>query len=448
MPNEFAYFTLLVWPIVSIVLYKKYPVITATFWTIIGGYLLLPVGVDFDFPLIPPLDKKSIPAIMAFIGCRYIAKRKVTFLPPSGIERKLIILLFLGSVATVITNGEAVVELNRNISGLRFHDTLSTVIFQWLMLIPFILGIQIIKSHQDQIQLLRLLVVVGLCYSLLIIFEIRMSPQLHTWVYGFFPHSWAQQLRYGGFRPVVFLGHGLWVSVFIVTVLGAMVSLSKEKIKYFQLSNRTFTVYLLMILIFSKGVGSIILGFSLISMMIFLKIEFNEKASRMISSIALFYPVLCIFNLFPHQQLVSIIDSFDTLRARSLEFRFDHEALLLDRAKEKLIFGWGGWGRNRLENSVSDGYWIIILGKYGLIGFASIFGLIFSAVYRTHKSLIILTSEKERFVLVGSSILISTIMIDQIPNASISPLFWLLVGGLTGRHCYIHRHKTTPTANR
>ena len=191
MPNDFAYFALLIWPLVSVILYHKYPVITATFWTIVGGYLLLPVGVEFDFPLIPALDKNSIPAIMAFVGCKYIAKQKVTLLPPAGIERKLIILFFLGSVATVMTNGDPVIEANRYIPGLSYHDTLSTVVSQWLLLIPLILGIQIIKTHEAQVQLLRLLIIAGLWYSLLIIFEIRMSPQLHSWVYGFFPHSWA-----------------------------------------------------------------------------------------------------------------------------------------------------------------------------------------------------------------------------------------------------------------
>ena len=119
---------------------------------------------------------------------------------------------------------------------------------------------QLIKTSDDQIHFFKLIVLAGLLYSALIVFEIRMSPQLHKWVYGFFPHTWGQQVRYGGFRPVVFLGHGLWVSMFTVIVIGAAVTLSKLKIKLSKPSNIIVIIYLVLLLIFSKGFGSIILG--------------------------------------------------------------------------------------------------------------------------------------------------------------------------------------------
>ena len=449
MPNDFAYLTLLAWPIISIVLYTKYPVIAATFWTIVGGYLLLPVGVEFDFPFIPPLDKKSIPAIMAFIGCRYIAKHKIKFLPLPGIERKLILLLFLGSVATVLTNGEPVVESGRYIPGLSFHDTLSTVIFQWLMLIPFIIGIQIIKTHEDQVQLLRLIVIAGLWYSLLIIFEIRMSPQLHNWVYGFFPNSWGQQLRYGGFRPVVFLGHGLWVSIFLFTVFGSIVSLSRLKLQTFLIPNKVILSYFFILLILSKGLGAIILGLTLFLCVMSVKHIWILKGSIILALIAMSYPLLCIADLFPHQQLIDLIGSLDISRAESLKYRFDQEIMLLDRAKEKLMFGWGGWDRNRLEDSVTDGYWIILVGKYGLIGFVAIFGLSFNAVWRTKAIFSSIVEKKHKDFIVGSLLTITFLLIDQIPNASVNPLLWLLVGGHLGRlksfGRSLHLHDVNPS---
>tara|TARA_B110000503_G_scaffold110680_1_gene165589 strand:+ start:746 stop:2095 length:1350 start_codon:yes stop_codon:yes gene_type:complete len=427
MPNNFAYFMLLVWPIVTIVLYKNHPVITATFWTIVGGYLLLPVGVEFDFPLIPPLDKKSIPAIMAFIGCRYIANQKVRLLPPPGIERNLILILFLGSVATVLTNGDPVIEPNRYIPGLSFHDTLSTVISQWLMLIPFILGMQIIRTHKDQVRLLRLLVIAGICYSILIIFEIRMSPQLHTWIYGFFPHSWSQQLRYGGYRPVVFLGHGLWVSIFIFMALGSIVSLSKLKLRSFRLPDNIIVIYFILLLILAKGVGSILLGLGLILAMVLLKKTLISKASILIAFAAILYPLLCIADLFPHQYILEIINSLDPSRAESLGYRFSQETSLLERATQKILFGWGGWGRNRLEESVTDGYWIILVGKYGLIGFAAIFGLMFTSVLRTAKTCLSSTNKIQSQYIAGISLTLAFLMIDQIPNASINPIIWILM---------------------
>ena len=179
MPNNFAYLALILWPLIAIKLYRKKEVIPATFWTIVGGYLLLPVGVEIDFPLIPSMNKETIPVIMAFLGCRYIAKEDVKILPPKGIERNLILLFFLGAIGTVLTNGDPIVVGNNYLPGLSFRDLFSVIMGKYLLLLPFILGIQLIKTTDDQVQLFKLIVVAGLLYSVLILFEIRMSPQLH-----------------------------------------------------------------------------------------------------------------------------------------------------------------------------------------------------------------------------------------------------------------------------
>jgi hypothetical protein len=54
-------------------------------------------------------------------------------------------------------------------------------------------------------------------------------------------------------------------------------------------------------------------------------------------------------------------------RAESFEFRLVNEDLLLEKALERPMLGWGGWGRNRVFNelgkdlTVPDGHWIIAL---------------------------------------------------------------------------------------
>jgi hypothetical protein len=65
MPNIFAYGIILLWPFIAILLYKKFDTVTATFWTIVGGYMLLPMRTIFDFPMIPPVGKDEISAFAA-----------------------------------------------------------------------------------------------------------------------------------------------------------------------------------------------------------------------------------------------------------------------------------------------------------------------------------------------------------------------------------------------
>jgi len=438
MPNLLAYTALIIWPLISFELFRRLKPVPAIFFTIVGGYLLLPVKVAIDFPLIPPLDKETIPAIGALIGCIYIKRKNIDFIPKAGLERWLIVVLLISPLITVFNNQESVMLGDAMIPGLTIHDGLSAIINQYLILIPFILGLQLIKSYDDQLLLFKLLVIAGLCYSLPILFEIRMSPQLHTWIYGFFPHSFGQQIRFGGFRPVVFMGHGLLVSMFVAITLGAAVLLWKAGIKTLRFQPFVVVIYFFVLLFLCKSVGAFLLGTFLLFAIKWMSIRVLQRASIFFIAIAIFYPALSIFDLFPHQQLVEIAGDFDEDRAQSLDFRFYHENRLLEHAQGKLFFGWGGWGRNRLSDSVTDGYWIIVLGQYGIIGFAALFGLAVLAVWRGVTLSRQINDKKQQHLLVSHVLIVSIIMVDQLPNHSLYSWLWFLIGALLGRvNCVI-----------
>jgi len=405
------------------------PIVQATFWTIVGGFLFLPVKTAIDFPFIPPLDKSSIPVIAALIGCRYIKKVKITLLPKEGIERWLVLVLIIVPFITTLNNQETY----NFIPGLTLHDTLSAVINQYLFILPFILGMQLIKTYEDQLLLFKLLVIAGLIYSVPILFEVRMSPQLHTWIYGFFPHSFAQQIRFSGFRPVVFLSHGLIVAMYVAISLGAATILMKEKIRIRKLSPWLVVGYFITLLFLCKTVGAFLLGLLLFFAIAWLPITIVKRLSLFLIFIVLLYPLLSISDLFPQQTLVQMATDFDPTRGESLAFRYRHENLLLEHAQQKLFFGWGGWGRNRLEGSVTDGYWVILLGVYGLFGFVSIFGLAFLSIWRAVKFSDLCESRKEQRMQVYHALLASVIMIDQLPNASLSLWLLFIIGALLGR---------------
>ena len=63
------------------------------------------------------------------------------------------------------------------------------------------------------------IVAAGLVYVPFCLFEVKQSPQLHVIVYGYMPHDFGQQVRFGGYRPMVFLGHGLLVAFFMSTAM-------------------------------------------------------------------------------------------------------------------------------------------------------------------------------------------------------------------------------------
>jgi tetratricopeptide (TPR) repeat protein len=51
--------------------------------------------------------------------------------------------------------------------------------------------------------------------------------------------------------------------------------------------------------------------------------------------------------------------------------------MLAAKALQRPLFGWGGWGRNRVfdekgrDLTITDGYWIIVLGSFGAVGLTS-----------------------------------------------------------------------------
>ena len=64
------------------------------------------------------------------------------------------------------------------------------------------------------------------------------------------------------------------------------------------------------------------------------------------------------------------------MRTRSI-FQFENDDMLIAKAMQKPIFGWGGWGRNRVYDesgrdiAVTDGFWILVFGSNGYVGLMS-----------------------------------------------------------------------------
>ena len=88
-------------------------------------------------------------------------------------------------------------------------------------------------------------------------------------------------------------------------------------------------------------------------------------------------------DLVPTRLLLEWSTSVSQDRADSLQFRLDNEKQLLERASQRFIFGWGRYGRSliydptrEIDTSVTDGFWIITIGQFGLFGFLAEFGLL------------------------------------------------------------------------
>jgi hypothetical protein len=436
--NWFATLALLAWPFIALWLYQTRPVNQATLWTILGAYLLLPVGASIKLAEgIPQLDKTSIPNLAALVGCLLI--RRLRFSNGFGVAEVLSLMLLIGPFLTSELNGDPVVSGSIFLPSLGPYDGLSATIAQFLFILPFFIGRQLFKTPADFEEVLRTLVIAGALYSLPMLFEIRMSPQLHYWFYGYHPFGFATQMRYGGFRPSVFMENGLVTAFFLMTATVAATAFWRTQTRVWKLPSARITAYLGAVLVLCKSLGALIYGAVLVPLVRLTRPRLQFRIAMVLVSIAVAYPLLRSADLVPTNYMLDAATSISEERADSLRTRFDNEQQLLERASQRLLFGWGRWGRSRIfddsgkDISITDGRWAITLGQFGIFGFLAEFGLLAMPVLRAASALRFAESERDSIFLAALALIIGISIIELLPNASLSPWTWLLAGALLGR---------------
>lgn len=437
--NWFAAFAILAWPLIAVVLYRTRPVANATLWTLLGAYLLLPTGVSIKFPMVPALDKDSVPNLCVFIGSFMLMRRRREVAPSFGIVEVLAVMLIFGPVITSLVNNDTIAIGTRILPGVGLYDGISALLNQLLIFLPFLVGRRLFQESSGAEMVVRCLVLAGLFFSLPMLLEIRLSPQLSNWVYGFFPSGFSSEMRYGGFRPVVFMRNGLIAAFFVMTTVLAAVALWRVNDRVRLLPPAVPPIYLGVVLVLCKSVGALMYGIFVGVAVLWTRPRTQVRLAVILSTIALLYPVLRVTETFPDGLLVESAALFDEERAGSLKFRFDQEQLLLDRASQRFTFGWGRYGRSRVyeedygkDTSITDGAWIITLGQFGFVGFLAQFGLLAWPVYRASLSYKFIRADRDRVFFAVLTLIVALGIVEQLPNASVSSWNWFLAGSLLG----------------
>jgi len=141
MPNLLAYAMLAAWPFITWMMFRRLPVEKALIWALVSGYLLLPPApASFDFPLLPPFNKDSIPSLSVFFCCFFLYGHRGSIIPENGIARLLLAVFIFSPAFTVLTNGEAVFYGQVGIRGLGVRDMLALCMLQFITVIPFLLA--------------------------------------------------------------------------------------------------------------------------------------------------------------------------------------------------------------------------------------------------------------------------------------------------------------------
>jgi len=452
MPNPIAYLVLFSWPLVAWMMYRRMPLERAFVWTIIGGYLILPPATVVDLPLLPPIDKLVIANLSALVLTIFVGKVKVEWLPRSWLARILLLTFVFATVPTILTNSDTIfidapfMEVGpmeravRVIPGLVPREVISfSGALILIHVLPFLVARSVLASETGRRELLRALMIGGLIYTIPSLFEIRFSPQLNIWIYGFFQHDFIQMIRGSTYRPIVFLAHALWLAFFFVNAALATASLARTQTKEKHTKYIYALLWLMLIIIASKSMASTVYMLVLVPAIFMLSEAGRMRVGLILVTLALVYPFLRNAGVIPLDDIIAFISRISEDRAQSLGFRFENEEILLQHANERRLFGWGGWGRNLVfsewdgsQAAVADGRWIFIFGTYGLVGFIGEFGLLAVPVLliwlrRKHPP------EGDDLTHAGTfALMLGITMFDLLVNAAIVPFVWLIAGALIG----------------
>lgn len=348
----------------------------------------------------------------------------------------LVISLFVSPLLTTLTNGEArFVGGGVYVQGMRLYDAGAMISGAFVTLLPFVLARRHLATPEAHRMLLRIFCIGGLAYTVPMMYEMRMSPQLNVDIYGYFPHSFAQHVRGGHYRPVVFLHHGLWLGIMIAGMVLAAAALWRARDGARPARWLWACLWLLLMLFLSRTLGAFGITLLLLPLVLLAGRRLQMMVIAALAIVILLYPALRGAGLIPVQTIYEAALNINVDRANSLNYRLVNEDALLALANEKPLGGWGMWGRNLVYDaggqpiSVTDGAWVILVGVGGWVGYIGTFGLLGLPL-----ALLALRGRKTPvpLVTIGLGFMLIANLIDLIPNATLTPLTWLLAGAIAG----------------
>ena len=342
--------------------------------------------------------------------------------------------LLVSTFMTMLTNRDALVAEFSVRPGLGFRDVVSMLAEPAIIMIPFLFALAYLRGRSHQMEVLRAIVVVGVLYAFFAAVEARLSPQLNVWVYGYFQHSWIQHLR-DGFRPIVFLRHGLWLGFFLLTAAMAAFALYRHTEGQSRHLYLLAGLWIFAVLVISRNLGALMLAVMFIPLVLFAPRFIQVRVTAAVAILFLAYPAVWQSQLLPIDRFVEFVASISEERAQTFQFRLDNEAGMLERALERPYFGWGGWDRWRVfdefgrDTTTADGIWVITLGERGWVGYVCFFGLLALPLLLLPRAV---RRREPSHVIPAMGLIMAANLVYMIPNSTLSPIGWLLVGAVAG----------------
>lgn len=451
-------FSLLGWTPVVLLLFLLFKPRRAVIISFVAAWLFLPVKVP-DLLIIkglPELDKMTVTCLAVLLGTVLFDQRRLLSFRFKRYDIPMLLWCIVPLFAS-LTNTDSTVFGHRGIPN-PVYDGLSEALKQTVTWgFPYLIG----RVYFNNLAALRELAIGifigGLIYIPLCLYEFRFSPQLHNTVYGSHPHEdFRQGIRGDGYRPTVFMAHGLMVALWMATatLIGAWMWFSGSLRKVMGMPVIWCVIPMLGVTVWCKSLASLMLMCMGLAALYFVTNTRTRWPIIVLIALAPTYMALRATQVWDGMNAVALIENtISKDRAQSLGLRFSNENLLAERALEKPLFGWAGWGRSRIYDrfgkdiSITDGMWVIALSKNGLVGLASLTAVILLPVWLTLKRIPVrLWSHPKAAPAAAMAIVLVLYMVDNLLNAMINPIFMLMAGALSAQVAIKTRPRTQNAA--
>lgn len=362
--------------------------------------------------------------------------------------------------------------------------------------IPYLLGRLYFSEPENFRELVKGFLMAAVLYVPFCLFEIKFSPQLHKWVYGYFQHDFVQTIRGSTFRPMVFMEHGLAVSLWMANATlvgfwlwwtGALTTL-QFKAGSKPLPLQWIVPVMLVTLVLMKSAGALVTGVAAMAALASIRYGVGPL---LILPLLLGGPMYALGRVttdhtpvgwatvnWYEEDEVNELDQrgydrrmfgwapwttdgalhtmgslFGEERTDSLRFRIKNENRFMERWADRPLFGWAGWGRARWYNeenedmTVVDGYWIATLGDRGAVGLFLFYALFLVPSLR-YLWLHPIRTWTDPAVAPGAAVCMILVlyMIDCFSNAMYNPIYLMMAGGLNGVAGRMRQPTPTPMA--
>lgn len=422
-----ALLVLLLWIPIVVYFFIRFPPQRAVVVSFMVGWMFLPL-VTFMLPPLPNLTKMAATCYGILLATFIFDSERFGLFNPGWLDVPMLIWC-LCPIASQFTNG-----------GSPISPTFNQIV-TWG--IPYFLGRLYFSNLEGLRQLAVGIFAAGITYIPFCVFENAKGPVLHAWIYGFQVFlDWNQAKRYGGWRPVVFMEHGLMVGVWMMAA--ALVGLwlwqagVLKKVWGYPVKVMAIVLTISFILCLSTG--------AYVYMVLGLAILFVGKWLRTALPLFLLIAALSGYlymgasGIFSGDQIIAGLSQvLPEDRVASLEFRFMNEEVLGVRARQRMLFGWGDSGGNRIKDetgkdlAVTDSLWILAFGVNGVVGLASLMAsLLLPAASFAMRFPASTWATRRVAPAAVLAILLPLYVLDSVLNAMLNPVFAVIAGGVAG----------------